>query len=93
MGLANIPDVPLAPPEVLRHPIQGPAPAGGEGVDAYMARLGLAPALPTPPPAVIDNTLQGLGISEYMRRLGLDAPDRKLRVGNGGGKRTVGTTN
>ena len=41
-NLANIPDVPYAAPEVLRHPMAGAAPASGEGVDAYEQRLGLA---------------------------------------------------
>jgi hypothetical protein len=68
-NLANIPDVPPAAPEILRHPMQGQAPAGGEGVDAYEQRLGLAATPPPAPPVVIDNTPQGRGIEAYIASL------------------------
>ena len=75
-NLANIPDVPYAAPEVLRHPMQGQAPAGGEGVDAYEQRLGLAPTPPARPPVVIDNTPQGRSAQQYADQLRLSAADQ-----------------
>ncbi len=68
-NLANIPDVPPPPPEVLRHPMQGQAPAQGEGVDAYEQRLGLAATPPPAPPTVISQQPQGRGIDEYIASL------------------------
>ena len=75
-NLANIPDVPPAAPEILRHPMQGAAPSGGEGVDAYEQRLGLAPTPPARPPVVIDNTPQGRGIEDYIASLRPSAADQ-----------------
>jgi hypothetical protein len=88
-NLANIPDVQPAAPEILRHPMQGQAPAGGEGVDAYEQRLGLS-ATPQPrPPVVIDNKPQGRSIQDYIdslkpsaaAQLAQDANKRRLTVG------------
>ena len=75
-NLANIPDVPYAAPEVLRHPMQGAAPSGGEGVDAYEQRLGLAPTPPAQPPVVIDNTPQGRSVQQYINSLRPSAADQ-----------------
>ena len=49
--------------------MQGAAPSGGEGVDAYEQRLGLAATPPPRPPVVIDNKPQGRGIEEYIASL------------------------
>jgi hypothetical protein len=89
MGLANVPSNAPAPPEVLRHPMQGQAPSGGEGIDAYEQRLGLAPTPPPRPPVVIDNSPQGRGIEDYINSLkpsaaaqiAQDAAKRRLAVG------------
>jgi len=69
--------------------MQGQAPAGGEGVDAYEQRLGLANTPPPRPPVVIDNTPQGRGIEDYIKSLkpsaaaqiAQDAAKRRLAVG------------
>ena len=75
-NLANIPDVPYAAPEVLRHPMAGPAPAGGEGVDAYEQRLGLAATPPPRPPVVISQTPQGRSLADYEASLKPSAADQ-----------------
>ena len=75
-NLVNIPDVPYAAPEVLRHPMQGAAPSGGEGVDAYEQRLGLAPTPSPRPPVTIDNTPQGRSVQQYIDSLRPSAADQ-----------------
>ena len=85
-GLENLPDAPPAPPEKLRHPLAGPAPGQGEGVDAYMARLGLGPDVTTPPPAVINNQPQGRSIEEYVKSL---APSAAAQISQQGSRRQL----
>jgi hypothetical protein len=77
-NLGNIPDVPPAPNFVppMQQGAKAPMPARGEGVDAYEQRLGLAPATPPAPPAVIDNTPQGRSAQQYADSLRLSAADQ-----------------
>ena len=79
MGLANVPSNGPAPMPYVPPMPQGPkapAPMGGEGVDAYEQRLGLAPTPPARPPVVIDNTPQGRSAQQYADSLRLSAADQ-----------------